>query len=272
MVENYLVDNFLNDDSLNTLLKVWGERNSGTNYLQYILELNFKEFVYEHHQELTESEAISSGFNIMHFWKHSIPQPHIYTFFRDKRVINIFIIRDLESWLISTYNMHHGLIKCNSFLEFITQPQQWNADYGDATIWDAIFDEPINLNDDDKTIFEIRYYKLLHILEFINTNDDCVLVSLTYLQNNFNSFLDHLEGAFDLTPKQGERMDYLEHTKSGQLLKEYGLDPQIQNIVYPDPEDIEEFKEIINFSKRENMENIVNNLFIKTKNGVILEF
>ena len=67
------------------LFKIYGERNSGTNFLTTLLINNFGEkHVFEDHLDLNTS--------ICYYWKHGYPDESFNVI--NERIINIFIIRD----------------------------------------------------------------------------------------------------------------------------------------------------------------------------------
>lgn len=155
------------------LFKINGERNSGTNFITNILlQNNFP--VYE--------QSIDG--NICYHWKHGIPRKD-YKLLDDK-VIDVFIFRSLNEWLVSMYYNPYHIEPINNFTDFLTLKQKSSETY----LLDYKTNKILNADDNNKTIFEIRYYKFKKILEYIHTHKNIILVNLTFLQNEkkFNIF------------------------------------------------------------------------------------
>lgn len=76
--------------------KIYGERNSGTNFLEKILKNSF--------YIETISNIILEN-NITKRWKHELPKIK-----KENNIIHFFIIRNLKEWLISMYNNPYELI------------------------------------------------------------------------------------------------------------------------------------------------------------------
>ena len=95
------------------IFKINGERNSGTNFLNKILYINnfptYKD---------------KSNRNKIYYWKHGIPTDDYKKL--DEKVVDLFIFRNLEDWLISFSNNHYHLEKHNNFKDFLTLKQKSN--------------------------------------------------------------------------------------------------------------------------------------------------
>ena len=77
------------------IFKIYGERNSGTNFLTRLLKTNFGEnFVFEDHLDLNTS--------ICYYWKHGYPDQFLNLI--SDRIITIFIVLDLRKWLVSMFH------------------------------------------------------------------------------------------------------------------------------------------------------------------------
>lgn len=80
--------------------KVYGERNSGTNFLTELLKTNFGEHsVFDNHIDFNTS--------VVYYWKHGYPDIELKK--ADDTVIDIFIIRSLEKWIVSMFHNPYGL-------------------------------------------------------------------------------------------------------------------------------------------------------------------
>jgi len=226
------------------LFKINGERNSGTNFLEKLLTKNF--------ENVFVQKIIN---NIVYFWKHGAPKGKIKM--KDNIVIDIFIFRNLNEWLVSMYKNPYHLIKCNNFYEFLIKKQQSN----DIVLKDFIYKFlPLNYDDNGKDIFEIRYYKYNKIIEYFNTNDNVILVNLEFLKDNNNCkiFLDKINEIYGI--KNHNNWIYInEHTKTNQNIKERSYDININN-----------FNSIIEAKKNKKIENYINSLlFIIKKNNIL---
>jgi hypothetical protein len=206
------------------LFKVNGERNSGTTFLTDILmENEFPVYI----------NGISENF---FHWKHSIPKPDIKNV--DDKVVDLFIFRNLDDWLVSMYKNPYNLIRSNTVEEFLTKKQRSNNLV------------PYNRDDNGKTIFEIRYYKFQKIMEYAKSNNDVIFVNLEYLQSESNlfHFFQHLNSTY-LNRTRSNYITKIPHTKNGKLIlnREYEVDINL-------------FKPIIDQYKNNEIESFIKNL------------
>lgn len=216
------------------IFKVNGERNSGTNFLTQILNIN---------NFPTYEQTIKQ--NIVYHWKHSVPSEDYKEL--NKNVINLFIFRNLEDWLISFFNNPYHLKKYNNFKDFLTLPQ-----YSTETkLIDYRTNKCLNKDDNDKTIFQIREYKFNKIMEYKKNNKDVILVNLLFIQNNKNltHFLDFLSNKYMPKLKVDNYIYNIKHTKnnSNEKNRTYSIN-------------INEYRDIINSTKNKEIENFINNL------------
>ena len=120
------------------LFKINGERNSGTNFLKFILKIHGFPVYVERYDK-----------NICYHWKHGIPRSDVKKL--NDRVIDIFIFRELNNWLISmsknTYLLHYH----NNFKKFLTVKQSIKI----RGLIDYKTNKHLNQTDNNKTIFEI---------------------------------------------------------------------------------------------------------------------
>ena len=93
------------------LFKIYGERNSGTTFLTNLLEIN--KFLVNVHDVKNYK-----GYTIITCWKHGIPINLAKT--KDDCVVDIFIFRDLHSWLISMFHNQYHLEKIHDFKRFLS--------------------------------------------------------------------------------------------------------------------------------------------------------
>jgi hypothetical protein len=163
------------------VFKIHGERNSGTKFLTNLFEANFK---FAPFQEYYIN-------NNCFFWKHgTFLKKHISS------QIDIFIIRSLDNWLLSMFNNPYHLNKFSNFYDFIISKQSSS----DTWTKDGHLNLPINYEDNDKTILEIRYFKLKKIFDYCNQNSNTIIVSLDYIHNPINceKFLRDINKIYNL--------------------------------------------------------------------------
>jgi len=214
------------------LFKVNGERNSGTNFLLNILKTN-------------NFPAMSdkSHNNIVGYWKHGVPNKRFKMV--DERVIDIFIFRDLESWLVSMFHNPYELSRnFDNLKQFLTKKLIPNTPLKKPS---GII---LNHDDKDKTIFDVRYHKFNNIINYKNTQRDVILVNLSYLQNetNLQEFLQTLNDLYIHKPITNYVL-CIPHTKSGKETK---------NRSYT--EDINTYENIISKHRNDNIETFINSL------------
>jgi len=121
-------------------IKVYGERNSGNNFLKQLLEKNTKNI-----------NLCSNFYKDDTGWLHGKPKLNLFENMIDDTLF-VFIIRDLESWLKSMYSKPYHFEKCkniNLFLENKLIIKEKNIDH-DVHIYDY---------EKNNTIFELRYLK-----------------------------------------------------------------------------------------------------------------
>ena len=208
------------------LFKIYGERNSGTTYLERLLRINnFPVYVH------TELDGVNS------FWKHGVPRteaknrknipehlPELTNKINEPvTVIDIFIFRNLEDWLISTFKQPYHLIRMHNFSDFLTLPQH----SAETKLVDFQTKECLNADDNGKTIFEIRSFKFQAIMKYASAQDNIIFLNMTYLQNNTLEFLNMLNNDFTKMPHPKFIVE-LEHTKvPGEIIKNRSYDVNI---------------------------------------------
>lgn len=218
------------------LFKISGERNSGTTFLCDILRAN-KFPVYDH--KIT-------GKTVRH-WKHGVPIGDYKKL--NERVVDLFIFRNLDDWLLSMFNNPYELQKArwnNDFKLFLTVKQS------SCNYWKDSNNVSINADDNDKTIFEIREYKFKNILEYKNKHEDVILINLSFIQNDekLTKFLDFLSEKY--MPNLNSNMYTLsiKHTKDKSDVKNRKYVMNIDDSI----------SQIIISNKNVAMENFINQL------------
>jgi hypothetical protein len=216
------------------LFKINGERNSGTNFLTKILEMNnFPTYVHRRKK------------NTIYHWKHGVPSDDYKKL--DETVVDLFIFRNLEDWLVSCLHNVYHLHKYDSFKKFLTLPQISD----DKTLLDYRTNRCLNEDDNGKTIFQIREYKFNKIMEYKKRNKDVILVNLSFIQdsNNLSQFLDFLSDKYIPKLKVDNYITNIKHTKNNS-----NITNRIYNI------NISEYRDVIDSNLNDEIENFINNL------------
>jgi hypothetical protein len=221
------------------LFKINGERNSGTRFLSKILNINgFPVY---------EGKVIDP---VVYHWKHAIPRPDVKTL--DTRVVDLFIFRNLEDWLVSMYKNPYHLKPVSDFATFLTVKQKACTD---RFYLDYKTNQCQNMDDNDKTIFEIRYYKFQKIMEYAKQQKDVLFINLSYLQNETNllHFLQQLNKVYFHSVRPNY-ITKIPHTKNDKLIggnREYNIEVAL-------------FKPIIEKYKNEDIEHFIRNVRISS--------
>jgi hypothetical protein len=221
-----------------------GERNSGTTFLSLLLQ---------RHGLLTYD-----GLNVYKLQltsKHDFPGPELKLV--GDRVVNFFIIRDLDEWLISMFSTPYYLTRCayQPFLGFLFDPVQLSRN--DNIPIDIKTLKISNYSDEFKTVFDIRYEKIKSYLKYFQENDNVVIVRLKYLQNEENC----IHFMKQVSEKYGFNISIFyggidTHVKTNE--------PNVKNHSYPTKITSIE-RAIINLKKNEEIEKYVNNLTFEMK-------
>lgn len=244
------------------LFKINGERNSGTNFLHRILELNgFPVYNSERTRKIVQrcprhkcnairNKNIDVYNNVIRNWKHGVPMDRykqLDTTSVDPKVVDIFIFRELESWLVSMFKNPYELVKSfdDDFKQFLEQ-KHFSTNY-----WmDFYTNKSVNISDDNKSIFEIRKYKFDKIQEYQKKHKDVIFVNLSYVQNeeNLQNFLNTLRDKY-LPHDTKNYILSIPHTKNK---------TNVKNVSYNI--NIADYKDIINLHKNNDLEDFINNL------------
>ena len=176
-------------------IKIFGERNSGTNFLEQLIQKNVKNI-----------ELYSSYYKGGSGWKHGYPKLNLFKHKQDNTLF-IFIIRDLENWLNSMYKRPYHIKKGNNIDTFLTDKIKPNDKRKDHDI--NIVNEEINL-----TIFELRYKKIKSYLDAFSHINNGMIINLEDLQLDYGkNFIVKLNSEFKL-PITSKFIYILKHTKT----------------------------------------------------------
>ena len=197
-----------NEPSLKSI-KIFGERNSGTNFLKYLLERNVKDI-----------NIYSTHFLGGTGWKHGFPR--IRLFKKLNSTLFIFIIRDLESWVKSMYFNPYSYKTPNNINDFLTKKLIINdrRRFHDVNIFKL----------EQQNVINLRYLKIKSYLYFYNFIKNAVFINLEDLQNNNQKFLTFLKEKYNLNI--GKYVPITKHTKKKIRKKnrDYNLTiPKIKN-------------------------------------------
>lgn len=163
----------------NLTCTIQGERNSGTTFLTLLLKINGID-VFD-----------GAEYNrLCFFWKHASPRDYLKLI--NERVVNIFIIRSLDEWLISMFYSGHSLAipTALNFKEFLTY-ENLPSDYKCRGIEKTPYlpnGKVVNHTDFRKTVFEIRYEKIKSYLTYKAGHRDIVFVKLDYIRDKDNCY------------------------------------------------------------------------------------
>ena len=222
------------------LFKINGERNSGTNFLAKILRKN-KFPIYVQNKNIKTQ--------MVYNWKHGAPSDDYKKL--NEKVIDLFIFRNLEDWLVSfSFNNYH-IKPSKNFKDFLLLkkiPKKSNSlDYRTNML--------LNIDDKDKTIFEIREFKFNQIMDYSKRNKDVIFINLSYIQNseNLTKFLNFLSDEYIPKLKFDQYITEIQHTKNFKNIK---------NRVYDI--NVDDYRDIIDSKSNPEIEEFINNLtFLK---------
>ena len=200
----------MNRKSLITNIKIFGERNSGTNFLTSLLESNIKEI-----------NIYSSYYKGGTGWKHGYPR--IKLFKKPDTTLFIFIIRDIDSWIKSMFFNPYSYEKPNNINEFLTKKLKIN---------DIRKDHDVNIYKYEQLdIINLRIAKIKSYLNFYQKVNNVIFINLQDIQNNTEKFLSFLSETYKLNYKK--YVPIINHTKNKNLSKQnrdYNLIiPEIKN-------------------------------------------
>lgn len=189
------------------IIKVYGERNSGTNYITQLLLNN-----------LVGIEIPPSLINRGTGWKHGEPQPKL---FNKKNTLFVCVVRDIEGWLNAMYHRPYHLNKVKGFNNFICD-RNINKDC-------RLDDDPFEVN---KNLFELRYSKWNSYVMLGKNGYKTVLVNLSFAQKNHGRPLVKIISRRFKIRRKKTFIPVKHHTKTGkdrqnEVYKVYAIFPKI---------------------------------------------
>ncbi len=184
----------MSNNSLIKNIKIFGERNSGTNFLNSLIEMNIKDI-----------NIYSFYYNGGTGWKHGFPR--IELFKELDSTLFIFIIRDLNSWIKSMYFNPYSYKKPNNINDFLNKTIEIN---------DERNDHDVNIyKDEQQDIISLRIAKIKSYLNFYENVNNAVFINLEDLQTDNKKFLVFLKNIYNLNTI--EYVPIKNHTKNKKL-------------------------------------------------------
>lgn len=173
-------------------IKIYGERNSGTNFLKETLENN-----------LLDVNILECGYKSKSGWKHGYPDIKKYN--KTNNIIFIFIIRDLDNWCKSMYNNHYHYKKPNNISKFLENP----------IINEENKDHDVNKNiKESYPIIKLRNEKIKSYFEFYQKIENGIFINLEDIQkDNGYKFINFIHKNYKLTIKK-DFVKIIKHTKN----------------------------------------------------------
>lgn len=212
-------------------IKIFGERNSGTNFLRQLINNN-----------IIKVELCSDFYKDKTGWKHGYPK---LNFSEMDDTLFIFIIRDLEPWLKSMFKKPYHLKKVKGINNFIRKKLKSK---------DERKDHNVNIDKDETnlTIFELRYKKINSYLNTFNNVKNAIIINLEDIQKDYGEkFINTIASEYKLL-KTNEFKPILTHTKTKKNEQNKKIDLFINS-------------DILNKKKNKKIEDIVDNLKNKYK-------
>lgn len=212
-------------------IKIFGERNSGTNFLRQLINNN-----------IIKVELCSDFYKDKTGWKHGYPK---LNFSEMDDTLFIFIIRDLEPWLKSMFKKPYHLKEVKGINNFIRKKLKSK---------DERKDHNVNIDKDETnlTIFELRYKKINSYLNTFNNVKNAIIINLEDIQKDYGEkFINTIASEYKLL-KTNEFKPILTHTKTKKNEQNKKIDLFINS-------------DILNKKKNKKIEDIVDNLKNKYK-------
>jgi hypothetical protein len=213
-------------------IKIYGERNSGTNFLKETLENN-----------LLDIKVLDGCYKSNYGWKHGYPNINKYN--KTDTILFIFIIRDLDKWCKSMYNNYYHYEKPYNISDFLENP----------IINEENKDHDVNKNIKELyPIIKLRNEKIKSYFEFYKKIENGIFINLEDIQKDGGyNFVDFLNKNYKLNIKK-DFVKIIKHTKNKK---------NIQNRTYNIflPKNI--IKKYIDFNLEYFIFNLKNNYFYK---------
>ena len=227
------------------LIRIYGERNSGTNFLHQLMKNNFDTTNYMR-------KSCDKHYSPQDDKRLTLHEEDILKNQENKTIVKIFIFRKLEPWLVSMFHNPYciKITSNHTFTNFLNEPLSLR-NINRHNINNLMY----NSYDEGHTIFEVRYHKYQRIKEYCEQNENVILVSLEYLQNDDNCihFLKEINNRYNFNKKEDEFKLVEKHTKNRNI-SEKNRTYEINH---------EDYQSEIDKHKNIEIENEINNLTYK---------
>jgi len=198
-----LQKNFVYLDQINkqkgVKIKIFGERNTGTNFLKLLLKRNIKNV-----NVLDGRYCKGSG------WKHGFPKSELLNKLKGP-VIYIYTERELESWLNSMYRKPYHINWYNNFDNFIKKKiikDTRNKRLDELSYVSA---------ETSYNLIQLRYLKRASLINFLDQRDNVVFLNLGWLQKNYRKFINNFCRVYGLKKKWEVVKAIKKHTKTKEV-------------------------------------------------------
>ena len=191
-------------------IKVFGERNSGNNFIRDLIQKNVRGVVAcgadSGERAAGRTELCSGYYKGGTGWAHGTPKLNLFG--DTTSTLFVFVVRDLEHWLRSMHRTPYHLRRSSSVRSFLED----NIVGGEARM---DHDVCVYADETGKTIFELRYYKLRSYISAFGKVDNAMMVNLECLQKDGGrKFVHELNARFHI-PVLPEFSGVEMHTKIG---------------------------------------------------------
>lgn len=225
-------------------VKIYGERNSGTNYIDQLIRLNYRNF------RILDNHFVGAGGS---GWKHGLPFPHRY---HTGDTLLIVVFRELNDWLLSMYyNSYHlrsiptfGTGDFNTFIRTKFFGLQYNMlEYYQFGYNPNDIDKIGFKFEQNKDMFDIRYSKYKEYMNLIHRNN-IAFINLNYLQKHPQLVLEELDTTFGMSKYRINEpfVNVTKHTKTQKKEKNRTYDKTILDQSFVDKYKNEEIENHIN--------------------------
>jgi hypothetical protein len=181
-----------------THFKIYGERNTGTNYVQRLFQTNF------------ELEYWRSG---VLGWKHGFAPADRIKKGNYDHVLFLIVCKNPYSWLLSMHkNPHHAM-----HLQRLTFENFCNSE------WQSFYDGPGRKKIKDEhfsNIFELRRMKAVSHAQVLQCTSHAIVLNYEELLNSAEEVVENIANRFDL-PKSNSFFSEINKYYTGQH-KKYG--------------------------------------------------
>lgn len=193
-------------------IRIYGERNSGTNFVSQLLTSNFP-------VQVVNNVYMENGdFTNVYDWKHETPVAK-----PKENIVDILIVRKLVPWLHSFFKTQWHLNYQKPFQIFLSNPlqvsnsmsSQLNERPNQKTDCGTNF---VNYRDQNLSIFELRYLKWKEMYDYFHSNKNVVLLQVDRIQTDMYEcelFLKKLNQMYDFIPTEHFQFKPVTTYKSG---------------------------------------------------------